>query len=278
MSKKIITMSVCLILSLALANTLGSGVAWAHGAHGGSGGVGAHGGTTVGGDENVPGGHHVVHGGRSESGVVVLGGTNANGGSDVEGGSGAPDGKVKGGGKAHGKRDGKKGGPVALTGSTTCSVHGKIDFKPALVSGGTASSTVTVTGLLNRCSNGRPGKGKFNNGHLSALVGTISANDCTTLSSGAAPALSGGSVMWTPPSKVAVSSDVSMPASTGFIAASGAKSVIEIAYSGGSVGSGSFRNTDTSSLMVSSTQDTTQISGRCATGLTNVAFSGTVTL
>jgi hypothetical protein len=109
-------------------------------------------------------------------------------------------------------------------------------------------------------------------------VGTVTANDCAALSSGVAPTLSGGSIMWTPPSKVAGSSNVSMPGGTGSIVTSGAKSAIQISYSSGSVGSGSFSNTGGSSVKVTSTQDTTQISRRCTTGLTNVAFSGTATL
>jgi hypothetical protein len=44
------------------------------------------------------------------------------------------------------------------------------------------------------------------------------------------------------------------------------------------VGSGSFMNTGASSLQVTSMQDTTQLSARCKSGLSNLAFSGTVTL
>jgi len=277
MPKKISAMIIAPVLSLGLVGTLGGGVAWAHGGHGGRGSV-AHGDTNMGGG-NAGEGDPIVHGGHIESGVEAHGGMNGGSGTNVEGGATAPNTNFKGGGsKGHGRSKGKKAGPVVLTGSVTCTVHGKIAFKPALVSGGMVSATVTVTGLLNRCTSLRQGKVKFNNGHLSALMGTVAANDCAVVSSGVAPALSGGSIMWTPPSKVAPSSSISTPPGTGSVVTSGGKSVIQISYSGGSVASGSFSNTGGLSVKVTSTQDSTQISGRCTTGLTNVAFSGTVTL
>jgi len=277
MPKKTLAMTLASVLSLGLVGALGGGVAWAHGGHGGSGSV-PPGETHTGGGRNVGGDDPIVHGAHIEGGVEVHGGMNGGSGTNVEGGATAPDTNVKGGSKGHGRGKGRNKGPLVLTGSVTCSVHGKIAFKPALVNGGTASSTVTVTGLLNRCTNVRQGKVKFNNGHLSALMGTMTANDCAVLSSGVAPALSGGSIMWTPPSKVAPSSSISTPAGTGSVVTNGGRSVIQISYSGGSVGSGSFSNTGGLSVKVTSTQDSTQISGRCTTGLTNVAFSGTVTL
>jgi hypothetical protein len=265
-------------LSLAFAGLLGSGVASAHSGHPGGGGSG-HGAQNGSGAASEHGGHPAGGGGGAEAHGTSVGGGAPTSGANDSGGS-VPDtgGKVGGDTGTHGKKGGKKGGPVALTGSTTCSVRGKMTFDPPLKSGGTATSTVTVTGLLTRCTTTGPGKAKFNNGHLSALAGTFSANDCTALTSGAAPALSGGSIMWTPPSKVAASDSVSMPAGTGSTVTHGGKTVLQLSYSGGSVGSGSFTNAGSSSMQVTSIQDTTQISGRCTNGLSNVAFSGTVTL
>jgi len=185
---------------------------------------------------------------------------------------------------AHGKTDTGGGSTphgrnsTSFAGTTTCSVHGKLTFTPPMVSGGTATSTVTVTGLLRGCTSTNQGKVKFNNGHLSALVGTLGQNDCSSLASVLAPSLSGGSIMWTPPSKVARSKSVSMPAGTASEVASGGNSVMQISYLGGSVGSGSFANTAGSSLTLASTQDTLQLSERCVNGLANLAFSGKATL
>lgn len=271
MSRKMFMAAVTLALSLAFVGTLGSGVAAAHGGKNPGGGVFGHGGHSVSGGP--------AHGGKNvgaDGGIGVgAGATSKN--TDVGTGATSQGTDVGGGAGSHGKKDGKKGGPVVLTGSTTCSIHGKVTFNPPLTIGGTTSTTVTVTGLLNRCSNARQGKVKFNNGHLSSLLGTLSADDCAALTS-VAPALSGGSIMWTSPSKVAGSSGVSMPVGAGSMVTHDGKSVIQISYSGGSVSSGSFTNTGGSSLQVTSTQDATQLSDRCTTGLTNVAFSGTATL
>jgi hypothetical protein len=274
MFKKMLATSATISLSIALVGILGGGVAAAHGGHVGVGNAVVHGphlggGTTTHGNKNVGG-----DGGKNSEGD----GANSDGGNSAGSGPSLHGPNVGGGAAAHGKsKGGKKGSALILTGSTTCSIHGKMTFNPPLTSGGTASTTVTVTGLLDRCSNAKQGNVRFNNGHLSALVGELSANDCGALTS-VTPALSGGSVVWTPPSKIASSNGVSMPAGAGSVVTHSGKSVIQISYSGGSVGSGSFTNAGASSVRMTSTQDTTQISARCTSGLTNVAFSGTATL
>lgn len=276
MSKKIVTVSVALILSFALVGTLGGGVAWAHGGHGGIGSV-AHDEKSGGGGRSTGGGDSVVHGGHLGSGAATHGGRSGVGDTNLGGSATAHGTHIGGGAMAHSRKGRKKEGPVALTGSINCSVHGKMTFTPALVGGGAGSSTVTITGLFNRCTSAPPSKVKFNNGHLSALMGTVTAN-CAALSSGATPALSGGSITWTPPSKVATSNMISMPTGTATVITSGGKSVIQIEYSGGSIGSGSLSNTGGVSVKLTSRQDVTQISGRCTTGLANVAFTGSATL
>lgn len=259
---------VALALCLGLVGTIGNGVAAAKGDKKGGNSVIAH-------------GRHLGSGGTdggSATDDTDPGSSPPTSGTTGHGGSVPDNNKVGAGAVTHGKKGGKKGGPESLAGTTTCSVHGKVSFMPALMGGGTATSTVTITGLLNRCGNAHHGKAKFNNGHLTDLVGTLSANDCAMLTSGVAPAVSGGSIKWTPPSKAAESSGVSLPAGTGSVVTRGAKSVIQISYSGGSVASGSFTNTGGVSVKVTSDQDTTQISARCTTGLTSVAFTGTATV
>ena len=276
MFKKMLATSAIIPLSIAVVGILGGGVASAHGGHGGVGHAGAHGqhlggGTTRDGVTSpggVPGSNNAVSG------------NNAGGNSGKNAGSGASanGSNVGGGATPHGKGKGvKQRNVLVLAGTTTCSIHGKVTFSPPLKTGGAASTTVTVTGLLNRCSNTSQGKVKFNNGHLSALIGTLSVGGCAALTS-VTPSLSGGTVVWTPPSKVAASSGVSMPAGTGSVVNHAGKSVIQISYSGGSVGSGSFTNSGGSSMLVTSTQDTTQLSTRCISGLSNMTFSGTATL
>jgi hypothetical protein len=262
-SKKMPVVAATIALSLGLVGTFGAGVAAAKNGKNQNGGAVVHG----------------NHGpkGATHDGSNVGGGPSDQGTTGATGGTGAVGPNPGNATAAHGQKGTKKGRSVAVTGATTCSVHGKVAFNPPLVTGGTASSTVTVTGLLNRCHSASQTNVKFNNGHLSGLVGSVSPNDCASLA-GVAPALSGGTIKWTPPSKVAGSSDVSMPAGTASVNTSGKNSVIAFAYSGGSVGSGSFTNTGGTSMTVTSRQDTTQVSGRCTTGLHILAFSGTATL
>ena len=148
-----------------------------------------------------------------------------------------------------------------------------------------SSSTVTVSGLLDKCStigatitsSSKKSMPRFNNGHLSGLTGTWTPNDCVSLTSGVAPALSGGSVGWTPTSKVAGSTGISLPAGTASTVTNGGKTKVQVSYTGGSVGGGSFTG-GAVSLKVTTMQDEAQISGRCANGLSNVAVVGTITL
>ena len=219
MTGKMITVRVVIGLSIGLSVGIDSGggsIAAAHGKNTTGGSPAAH-------AHNPIGRRPTAHADHATTGTVEPGTDTA---QDTQ--------------ASHGKKGGQKGVRASYTGSTTCSVRGKLTFYPPLVRGGTANSTVTVTGLLSRCSTKSQGHVKLNNGHLAALVGTISSNDCTALPSILAPPLSGGSVVWTPPSNVMESSDVSMPTGTTNVAASGRKSVLQISYVGGVIGSGSF--------------------------------------
>jgi hypothetical protein len=155
MTRTMFRTAVAFFLCIGLVGTVGTGVAAAKGVKKGGNSVIAHGKHLGSGDS-----------GDSDGGTATLATDPGSGPPTTGGGSG----HTGAGALTHGTKGGKKGGPESFAGTTTCSVHGKVSFKPALVSGGTAGSTVTVTGLLNRCSNARHGKSKFNNGHLSGLV------------------------------------------------------------------------------------------------------------
>jgi hypothetical protein len=172
----------------------------------------------------------------------------------------------------------KKKPPVTFSGATTCSVSGKVTYSPALTTAGTGSSTAIVSGSLSHCNNANQGGVNLTGGHLQGLKGTVTPNDCSTLASGAEPALSGGSVHWTPTAKVVASTGVSFPVGVGSIVMSGGNNFLEFSYAAGSVASGSFPNSGGSSLTVTSTQNTTQLQSKCANGLSSIAFKGSATL
>jgi hypothetical protein len=241
--------------------------------------------TATGGHHHGPGGNH----GGNTDGVGSQGGTTTtegSGRSDTSNDVNQTTGDTGSVPSTHGHKAGKKNGPVALTGSATCSFRGKLTFDPKVVNGGTSSSTVTLSGLLGKCktigatitSSSKKSMPRFNNGHLSGLTGTWTPNDCASLTSGVSPALSGGSVMWTPTSKVAKSTGISLLAGTASTVTNGGKTQVQVSYTGGSVGGGSFTNSGGVSLKVTTIQDEAQISGRCANGLSNVAIVGTITL
>ena len=171
--------------------------------------------------------------------------------------------------------------PPTLPTSTTCQIRGKVTFTPALKTGGTTASTVTVTGLLSRCTSGTTGHRHaraIENGHLSGLTGTVAQNDCATFMSNTAPALAGGTIAWTPHAKVTSSTGISFPVGTGSTATAGGRSVIAVSYTGGSVAGGSFSNTGATSLTVTSMQKVDQLSSRCVSGLHDAAFTGSISL
>lgn len=173
----------------------------------------------------------------------------------------------------------KKKPPISFSGSTTCTVNGKIAYQPALTTTGTGSSTVILSGSLSHCNNAKQGGVSLKGGHLQGLKGSVTPDDCSTLASGPEPALSGGTVKWTPTSKIIPSGGVSFPVGVGSLVMSGGgNDSLQISYAAGSVASGSFPNTGSSSLTVTSNDDTTQLTTACANGISSIAFKGTVTL
>jgi hypothetical protein len=175
---------------------------------------------------------------------------------------------------AHG---GGHGGSVTMTGTTTCTVNNiDVNFAtPLTATATTGSTTVTVTAnVLKGCTNASQGGVRMKNGHVRSLEGTLASGaTCAGFLAGTSlPALSGGTAMWTPPSRVAGSTGVSFPAGT--LSTSGGN--LRIAYSGGTV-NGSFATT-AATLGGTSNDSAATLSGDCASGLSDISFRGSVTL
>lgn len=176
---------------------------------------------------------------------------------------------------ARGHRSGPSA-PVSFTGPVTCGVNGKVTFSPPLTTGGTSATSVTVVAALNKCDNNRQGGVKLNVGHLRALAGSMAANDCAALMSGTAPNLSGGTIAWSPTSKVVGSGSVSLSGGLGSTVTNGSRTNVQVSYSGGAVMTGSFAG-DSPTITVTSTQTAAQVQKRCSNGLAVVKFKGTAT-
>jgi hypothetical protein len=259
----VVALGITTSLTLGLLGPLGTGVAFANGRSGaGHGGGGSSGPASTHGRQDGHGGGQTNPSGLNTVGTSSVGDTTESNKPPISGPVGRPAGKRS---------------ATSILGSTTCSFHGKVTFSPPLKTGGTASSTLTITGLLRGCSSPGHGTPRFNNGHVSSLVGTLSVNDCAALSSGSVPTLDGGSITWTPPSKIAKSTGLSFPAGTGSLVSNGSKSLVQVSYSGGSIANGSFAS-GTTSMTITSDQDTTQLQARCVNGLSSVAVRGSATL
>jgi hypothetical protein len=227
-----------------------------------------------------------MRGRKIASGMVVLS-VLLTGASGTAWASGHGHGHTKGvrhGAFAHSKRNNGTGhghghgGAVTMTGTTTCTVSNiRLTFATPLTATPTATTTaVTMSfNVLKGCTNSSQGGVKLNNGHLSSLTGTLATGGtCSSfLSSTNFPSLSSGSVMWTPPSKVAGSTVIGFPAGTVSTTSSGQ---LQLNYTGGSV-SGSFATT-TGSLSALSSETATALAGECSSGLSAISFDGTFTL
>jgi hypothetical protein len=89
--------------------------------------------------------------------------------------------------------------PVTFVGSISCSVTGTMKFSPALVNGGSATETVTVTAALSGCSGNVTQFSKTITKGTMKVSGVGTGNDCASyLTEGKVlPALN-GSVKWSP--------------------------------------------------------------------------------
>jgi hypothetical protein len=168
--------------------------------------------------------------------------------------------------------------PSVPTGDTTCTLHNlNMHFSSTLTSTATtADITVTLSGNpLRHCSNVGTARHRVVNGHLYKLSATIPAGaTCAgVLASTTTPALSGGTVKWTPAGKIAKSTGITFPAGTMSTTTDGH---LQLSLSAGTV-SGSFASTD-AAITATSTATLADLNAACATGITNVHFSGTATL
>ncbi|HLX90008.1 MAG TPA: hypothetical protein VKR22_16300 [Acidimicrobiales bacterium] len=90
----------------------------------------------------------------------------------------------------------------AASGSVSCAVNAVLDFSPALQSGATGKTDVSLHMQLTRCT--AAGLHHRTTGHASADLGSIANGSCTLPSS--APGFSGLSIRWTPAPHVPASS------------------------------------------------------------------------
>lgn len=93
-----------------------------------------------------------------------------------------------------------KGGPAG--GSVSCSVNAVLGFSPALQSGATGNTNVTLHMELTKCT--AAGLHHRTTGHVATAAGSIPNGTCTLPTS--VPAFSGLSIRWTPGAQVKPSS------------------------------------------------------------------------
>jgi len=171
------------------------------------------------------------------------------------------------------------GSETTYTGTTTCTVTGRLTFKPPLagLDGGTSKATVTAT--LSHCSHARKGAVTLADGKLKGLSSFVTPDNCTnTAISQTPPPLAGGSVAWNASGPVTSSSGISFPSGLATIVTSSTGvTYLQVSYQGGSVGGGSFANIGQVAMTVTSTENDAQLQDKCtsARGLSAVAFSGT---
>jgi FKBP-type peptidyl-prolyl cis-trans isomerase len=165
-------------------------------------------------------------------------------------------------------------GLVTFVAPMTCAVDGRIIFTPPLTTDGSSGSAAMMTANLTKCDQGRFGGTTLRTGLLSESVPHV--NDCATLYS--VPASSGGSIRWTPTSRIAASAGVSLVGFTSSLLTKDGKSYINLSSAGGSVESGSFANAGGTSLTITSTQDVSTLLSACAHGLSSADFEGTLSL
>lgn len=178
---------------------------------------------------------------------------------------------VVGGGVASAK--GGPPAPIAATGTTTCNYHGTLAVS--------ATGTVTLRGAVTphhvrACSS--TGGTKLKTGHLSGLASTATITGiCSILSGGSLPDLSGGTIRWAPKRTAASSTGVALTGGSLSVVTVGTDSFLQVAYTSGSVASGSF--TGGASMTATSRQTTTELTAECANGPVDaIGLTGSLTL
>ena len=174
---------------------------------------------------------------------------------------------------------------ASATGTATCTMHGIVIFA--------ADGTVSVRGNIT------PSHGagctvtsstnyvtKLRNGHFSSPLtsatvaptstvpsSSTTAKTCAPVPSGSLPDLAKGTIAWNSRPKFAASTGISLTGGT----ATSTTGHLVIAYTSGSVASGSFANTSVT-LTLTSNQTLTQLQARCAGDRFVIAVHGTITL
>jgi hypothetical protein len=171
----------------------------------------------------------------------------------------------------------KGGSPGTFSGSTKCSVTGKLTFDPPLTGLNNGTSEAKVSATLSGCTHATHGKITLTGGHLKGLVGFVSPDNCTDVAiNHVLPSLNGGSVAWTPTSEVTASSGISYPSGVAGVVTVNGVTFLQVSYFGGSVSQGSFATSVGSEITVTTSQNDAQLEGKCTSqkGLASVDFTG----
>jgi hypothetical protein len=171
----------------------------------------------------------------------------------------------------YGYGNGKHHGPTVATGSTSCNFHGKLTIS----SSGTVKISGNITPKHGRVCTSTGGT-KLKTGHFSTSL--WSATSTTALACppvGPLPNVSGGTISWSPRPKVAASVGVALTGGTVSVVTDGSKQYLQIAYTGGSVASGSFA---TASGVTLTGQSNEHVSTHCGEHSHSITFHGTLTL
>jgi hypothetical protein len=193
----------------------------------------------------------------------------------------------KGGNSGYGygnKGNGHKG--VVATGTTSCNFHGRLTIS----SSGAVRITGNITPKHGRACTSMGGT-KLKTGHFSTALSSTVITTTTVATStttaacvttpvpvGALANVSGGTISWSPRSKVAPSVGVALTGGTVSEVTVNGKQYVEIAYTGGSVASGSFAGTSGVSLTAWSNQTVSALNSECRNGSYSISFHGTLTL
>jgi hypothetical protein len=174
-----------------------------------------------------------------------------------------------------------RGSGVTFTGTTRCTVTGRLTFTPALKGLDTGTSQARLSATLTNCTRAQHDGVTLTGGRLKGLGASISPDNCTnTAINHTPPPLSGGSLSWRP-SSVTASGAVSFPAGVASIVTNPeGVTFLQVAYAGGTVGTGSFTTATRAALTATSTENDAQLEAKCtsARGLGVVDFSGTATV
>jgi hypothetical protein len=157
---------------------------------------------------------------------------------------------------------------VKFTGSVTCSVKGKITANPP-VTLSTASSKVTLTATLSKCTGSTKEKKVTISGGTLAASTTVDAS-CTTLTNGVNPK---GTIKWKATTPGASPTTISFSSGSG--AVNNGVITVSLPGSGTATAKGSFAGTTSkATIVLDQTEDT--LAGDCLVGgVSTLTFSGT---